>query len=808
MPGSLHLRVGAVLVIGALLAGWLLWERCGLRGCPSVDRLAAYQPGGAPVLLDRDGEPFADLRPVKHRLVPLDSMPPHLRQAFIAVEDRRFYEHRGVDWRRVAGAAWADLRAGELAQGSSTITMQLARNVFPDRLPGQRRTFRRKILEVRVARDIERRFSKDEILELYLNHIYFGGGTYGIGAAAHHYFRARVGELDLAAAAVLAALPKAPNSYDPRRAPARARARRDLVLALMEQQGRIDARERRRAAARGLGVGRAPPAPQEADRFAPYFVEAARRVLEERFGDDLYASPLRITTTLDRTVQRAVEQELSRQLRAIENGSYGPFAGPRYGRAEVDPDATPYLQGASVAVEARTGDVLALVGGRDFAESGFDRATRARRQPGSAFKPFVYAAALDAGYAPSQRISDSPLRMELAGGEVWEPRNFDGIDQGSVTLRQALARSRNVPTVRLGTAVGLRRVTQLARQAGIESAIPLVPSATIGSGPLTPLELAGAYTAFAHGGEAARPRFIQRVENAAGRRVWEPQPERRRVVSPGAAYLITDILAEAVDHGTATAVRRAGFRGPAAGKTGTTNDGQDVWFVGYTPEIVAAIWIGFDRPRSIVANASGGRLAAPAWGRMMRGVYGTRPGSPGWERPETIIERSVDPATGLILAEGCRPASGAARSEIFIRGQEPAAVCPAGRDEEDGPGVLARIGQWGRSIAARVRAWTQRHFGQEKRLPPPDRRDDYLGAPRLPRADQIPTPEVDPELYEGPEEADLLGVPVDPDTLWVELPEPDEPVPVPMPGDTVLILRPGPQGPVLDTAVVDDAGRT
>jgi penicillin-binding protein 1A len=806
MPGSLRLRAGAVVMLSALLAGWVLWERCGLRGCPSVDRLAAYQPGGASVLLDRDGEPFADLRPVQHRLVPLDSIPAHLQQAFVAVEDRRFYEHGGVDWRRVAGAALADLRAGELAQGSSTITMQLARNVFPDRLPGQRRTFRRKILEVRVARDIEKRFSKDEILELYLNHIYFGGGSYGIGAAAQHYFRARVGELDLPAAALLAALPKAPNSYDPRRAPARARTRRDLVLSLMEQQGRISAEERSRAAGRGLGVGRAPPPPPQEDRFAPYFAEVVRRVLEDRFGDDLYAAPLRITTTLDRAVQRAAEQELSRQLRAIESGGYGAFAGPRYGRADADPDATPYLQGAVVAVEARTGDVLALVGGRDFAESAFDRATRARRQPGSAFKPFVYAAALDAGYAPSQRISDSPLRMELAGGEVWEPRNFDGVDQGSVTLRQALARSRNVPTVRLGTAVGMRRVTQLARQAGIESAIPMVPSATIGTGPLTPLELAAAYTAFAHDGQAARPRFIQRVENAAGRRVWEPKPDRRRVLSSGAAYLVTDILADAVDHGTGTAVRKAGFRGPAAGKTGTTNEGQDVWFVGYTPEMVAAIWIGFDRPRTIVADASGGRLAAPAWGRIMRSVYGAGPTTPGWERPDAIIERDVDPATGLVLAEGCRPASGAARSEIFIRGQEPAAVCPAGREDEDGPGVLARIGQWGRSVMARVRGWTRRHFGQEKRLPPPDRRDDYLGAPRLPRADQVPTPEVDAELYVGPEEVDLLGVPVDPETLWIELPDPDEPAPAPVPGDTVLLLRPGPQGPVLDTAVVDDDG--
>jgi penicillin-binding protein 1A len=739
---------------------------------------------------------------VQREVVPLASLPEHLPETFVAVEDQRFHRHRGVDYRRVVGALLADIRARAAVQGSSTITMQLARNLFPERLPGQRKTIRRKLLEVRVARDIERRFSKDEILELYLNHIYFGGGTYGIEAAAQHYFRRSAANLDLSRSALLAALPKGPNLYDPRRAPERARERRNLVLRLMAEQERISEGERQRAAAAGLGVSRSPPSPRRERLTAPYFADAVRRVLEDRFGDELYTSALRIHTTLDLPLQRAAEQELERQLRAIEGGSFGPFAAPRYGTQGGDDEGTPYLQGIVIVLDADAGDVLAYVGGRDYDESTFDRAARARRQPGSAFKPFVYAAALASGYAASQHIADEPLRLELRGGEVWEPRNFDGVFRGDVTLRESLAQSRNVPTVRLASAVGMRRVSSVAARTGISTDIPAVPSAAMGVAPVAPLELVAAYTAFATLGDAVSPRFVLRVDDPDERTLWEPRPQRRRALRPPVAYLITDMLSEAVERGTATGVRRAGFRGPAAGKTGTTNEAADVWFVGYTPELVGGVWIGFDQPRRIAERASGGAVAAPLWGRLMSRAYANRPLPAAWERPGELVERPVDPASGLVLRAGCRPSRGDARTEYFLRGQEPATTCPEG--EPARRGLFAGVGSWLRSAVADVRDWFGRVFGRERGLPEPDHQDEYLGAPRLPRAGQPTPPEGAPRPVE---ESDLLGVPVDPETLWIEVPETDEPPPAPLPGDTVLILRESERGLQLDTAVVQPDGR-
>ena len=514
----------------------ILWQRCGVLGCPAVEQLSAYQPGGESVLLDRDGRQFAILSPVEHAVVSLKELPKYVPQAFVAVEDKRFYEHSGIDYRRVFGSLLANVKAGSVAQGFSTITMQLARNVWPERLPGAQRTLKRKILEIRVALEIERKFTKDEILELYLNNIYFGGGAYGIEAAARNYFGHSARHLSLDEAAVLAALPKSPRTYDPRRNPEQSATRRNLVLDMMAAQGRIDADEAQAAGAARLSVRREPPSDRGRPSFAPYFVEAVRRELEDRLGEDLYTAPLRVHTTLDRRAQEIAEQELSRQLRAVESGEYGRFRGKRYSSA-LDPGGDPeYLQGAALLMQVQTGDILAHVGGRDFQQSRFDRATRALRQPGSAFKPFVFAVALRDGYAPSQHIADTPLRMELPGGEVWEPRNFGGEFEGDVTLREALVRSKNVPTVRLAAAVGIPDVIRLARRAGIRSPIPDLPSVAIGTGNVTPIDLTAAYTAFAGMGEASTPRGITRVEDADGNVVWDNDAEVRQVLDPAVAY--------------------------------------------------------------------------------------------------------------------------------------------------------------------------------------------------------------------------------------------------------------------------------
>ncbi|NIP83331.1 MAG: hypothetical protein GWM90_30535, partial [Gemmatimonadetes bacterium] len=355
-PPRRHVLVAAGVLA---LAGWLLWRTCGLAGCPNVEVLTAYQPGNAPVVLDRAGGEVARLSPVSRELVALEGLPDVVAEAFMAVEDRRFREHGGVDWRRVVGSLLANVRAGGVEQGGSTITMQLARNVFPDRLPGQERTLRRKLLEVRVAREIEDHFTKDEILELYLNHIYFGGPIYGIETAARHYFGVGASGLDLAQAATLAAMPKAPNSYDPRDHPERARERRDLVLSLMVAQGRVDSAAAAGARDRRIRTVRRRPPPERGPSSAPYFVRAVRRSLEARLGDALYTRPYRIHTTLDPSAQAAAESALTRQLRAIERGAYGrPGGGTYYGAPDaVGPEGTRYLQGAVVVLDADSGDV-------------------------------------------------------------------------------------------------------------------------------------------------------------------------------------------------------------------------------------------------------------------------------------------------------------------------------------------------------------------------------------------------------------------------------------------------------------------
>src|SRR5436305_529981 len=516
------------------------WSHCFFSTCPDVGRLAAFQPGGAPLLLDRNGEVFADLAQAERPVVPLSSLPGQVAQAFLAVEDKRFYEHRGVDWTRVGGAILADLHSGDFTQGFSTLTMQLARNVFPERIPGEEQTTRRKLLEIRVAQEIEGRYSKEEILELYLNHIYFGNRARGIEAAARQYF----------------------------------------------------------------GV----PA-----------------------------------------------KELSGRLKRVGGGELGAFDGTRYSpAAEAAAGGTKYLQGAAVMLDARDGDVLAWVGGRDYAQSQFDRVVQARRQPGSAFKPFVYAAALAAGWVPSPPLVDQPLRVKMSNGQVWQPRNFSDRYEGQISMRDALVRSKNVATVRLADAVGLGEISALARTAGIGEPIPAVPAIALGTVAVSPLELTPAYTAFATLGPAAQPRLILRVEDDNGKVLWRSTPRRHPVLDPAVAYLVTNVLSEALVRGTGNLVQQTGLHAPAAGKTGTTNEGADAWFVGYTPEIVAALWMGFDQPRPILADATGGRLVAPAWGRMLARVYQKRPEPKPWSTPSGVVSHPVDPATGLIVAPGWR----------------------------------------------------------------------------------------------------------------------------------------------------------
>ncbi|HEX6589118.1 MAG TPA: PBP1A family penicillin-binding protein [Longimicrobiales bacterium] len=661
-------RILGIVLSVLLLVFTLLWSRCGIRGCPDVDELRGYMPDEASVILDLEGEEVGKLFQVNRTIIPLDSLPEHVPQAFVVAEDRRFWDHGGVDWRRVPGALFANVQAGGIAQGFSTITMQLARNLFPDVLPAEQQTMWRKLGEMRVARDIEKEYSKEEILEMYVNQVYFGGGAWGIEAASQEYFGKSAVDLDVGEAALLAAILPAPSRLNPRNDEEAARDRQELVLHRMAEEGIISEEEAEAEIEEELDLARGS---DRLDVLAPYFVEAVRQELEDVFGRELYTEGFRIYTTLDVDVQRAAEEELARQLRAVEGGAYGAFRHATYASAQNDTsgEAPAYLQGAVVVMDAREGGVLALVGGRDFTDSKYNRALQARRQPGSAFKPFVYATAIERGYPPTMILEDRPIRMTLSGGRVWSPGNYGDSYAGQLTMRDALVQSKNVATVMLAQQVGVGSVLRTAHSMGIESELPNVPAVVLGAGEVTLLEMVGAYAAFATLGDRPTPHFVERIEDRDGNVVWTRETRVQRVIDPAVAFIITDILRDVVDRGTATAVRGAGYRGVAAGKTGTTNDNSDVWFMGFTPEAVGGIWIGFDEPTPIVRGATGGSIAAPVWARVMRHLRG----GGEWTPPPGVERRQVD-SYGNIIASNC-PVIGQVREEWFLEGSAPLGRC-------------------------------------------------------------------------------------------------------------------------------------
>ena len=708
------LVVAALLTVGGAALTGTLYARCGMDGCPDVGRLASFQPGGSAVILDRDGVRFADFSPVAYEVVALEALPGWVPDAFVAVEDRRFREHGGVDWVRVAGAMLANVRQGRMAQGSSTLSMQLARTLFSNRIRREDRTLSRKLLEVRVAREVETAYTKDEILELYLNHIYLGGGLHGVQAASRNLFGKDAADLELHEAALLAGLPRAPAHYDPRRRPDAARTRRDLVLSLMELQGLVSPEEAEAARAEPLAV-QEPPPPADEGFAASYFVAQVRSLLEEELGDRIHREPLRIHTTLDREAQRAAEVELDRQLRALDRGAYGRL---RLAAEEAEPDASRQVQGAVVFMDPRTGDVLAWVGGRDYRSAPFDRVRLTRRQAGSVFKPFVYATALEQGRVASQPVLDEPYRP---GGDddEWEPRNYSGTWEGRMSLREALVRSQNIPAVRLAHDVGSSRVADFVARAGFREPAPRSPVAALGVTSVSPLEVAEAYSAFAAGGERAIPRWVTRVEDGEGNVIWSTEPQRIRVTSPEVAFVVTDLLRDVVDEGTGAGVRAVGYWGPAAGKTGTTDGATDAWFAGYTPDLVGAVWIGFDGPGALPVRASGGSLAAPVWGRILSRLYDRRTAEYWAPPPAGVVRAQVDPYTGLVLQDGCRPRFEGPRTEYFVAGTEPAVICPRrGRR-----GFLDRVGGWFGSL-----------LDEDDRDLLPGEPDPELGIPILPRA--------------------------------------------------------------------------
>ncbi len=661
------LKIALLAVAGLALAsfGWLWFAPCGFGGCAPVSELEKFDAEGSQ-LMDLNGRPFATLGAGSRRVVPLDSLPRYLPQAFLAVEDRRFFDHGGVDWKRFMGALFKNVKSGGVEEGGSTITMQLARNLFPRALPYRERSMRRKLMEIRVARQIERRFDKDKILELYLNHIYLGEGSYGVDAAAREYFGKPATHLTLAEAAVLGGLPVSPSRINPRADREAALARRNLVLRQMAKSGYITREQAEGAIHEPLRLSRGGRTGQVANAW---YVERVRRELVEALGEADNTSGLRVFTAFDPVAQRAAEEEVARQAREIEAGAFGTFRHDTYAKTKgttTEEGDTPYLQGTAIVMDASSGEVHALVGGRDYDDSKFDRVFQAVRQPGSAFKPFVYLAALERGIPPSQVYQDQPVQIQLAGGRTWQPRNYTGTYAGPMTLRDALAQSKNTVTVQVAQEVGMEDVIRAARDLGITTPISSLPSTALGAAEVRPVELLRAFAAFGNGGSLVEPHLVRRVEDENGTIIWQrEETEAHQVMQPEEAFVLTTMLRDVVDRGTATPVRGAGFRGPAAGKTGTTNGATDVWFVGYTPELVASVWFGFDRPATIVPNASGGTLAAPVWARIMTRIYQHRRMPGDWPVPPGVVTEQVDRRTGLAMDANC-PGSGQTYTEYFI----------------------------------------------------------------------------------------------------------------------------------------------
>jgi len=648
-----------------VLAGAACYGRVVVTSLPAREELhrIASMAQATTILDAHDQSAFTIFREQRIE-VPLSRISPHMIRAIVAIEDQRFYDHGGVDVVRIAGAALSNLRSGSRGQGGSTITQQLARQSFLS----SEKTYLRKVRELVLARRIEREFSKDDILELYLNKVYFGAGLYGVEAAALGYFGTPASDLDIAQAAMLAGLVKSPSTYAPTANLARATARRNVVLDVMLDAGVITTEEHAAAVEAEVVLN---DSLRRAEGYGQYFKEAVRLELVERFGQErVYQGGLRVYTTIDLDMQKAAEIEIERSLKEIDARQ---VARRRKGAAAP---AEP-LQAALVAIDPATGEVRALVGGRDFRASSFDRARQARRQAGSAFKPFVYAAAIEAGYAPGSLLTNLDAPIQTPQGD-WAPED-EHLETPSMTMRTALRTSSNRAAVHMLDQVGIPAAVTLAKNMGVGD-VPSVPSLALGAGEVTLLSMTAAYGAFAHQGVLQTPTLIRRVEDADGAVLYEHTPTPRRVVSESTAYLMTTMLADVVNSGTAWPARRVGFTRPAAGKTGTTNDYRDAWFVGFTPHLVSGVWLGYDQPRTIMAGGYAGELAVPLWGRFM--MQATAPQPADWyEAPATTTTATICRLTGKLATHACAGEaagdSGGANvyTEHFADGHAPTEYC-------------------------------------------------------------------------------------------------------------------------------------
>jgi len=729
----------ATVALFAVIALVAVWREL-TADLPPVEELLDYRPPTATRVYAADGSQIGEFYVERRYLVTIDEIPNHVKLAFLAAEDAEFYQHRGVNPISIVRAMLTNLQRGEVVQGASTITQQVVKQL----LLSPEKSFERKAKELILAIEFESKLSKDDILYLYLNHIYFGAGAYGVSAAADTFFGKDVGDLSLAEAALLAGLPQAPSRYDPLRHPKAAASRQHYVLDRMADARFISAEEREAALAEPVRLS-GPKVITYAS--APWYVEHVRRLLEEQFGPEFASLGLQVHTAVDRRLQNAAEETLHDGLRTIEKqlglrkvvrhlpaqqiDAYlerqrksRPSGGPqqavvtRVGAEQldiltpwesgvvpkeglvtdqqqraahdfrvgdiywVDPatrgtdgvmryalDQDPQVEGAMVVIEPDTGQVKALVGGVDFQRSQFNRAVLARRQPGSAFKPLIYAAAIDHGYTAATVVQDAPISLPDGRNGSWSPKNFDNKYMGRVTLQTALVNSLNSVSVRLALSIGIDRLRDYLQIFRFPITFPRNFSLALGTSEVTPLELTRAYGIFATLGRRFEPVFITAVTDTNGEAVEFPgsQPRFEAVMNPATAYIVTQMMESVIEMGTGKQARALGR--PSAGKTGTTNESKDAWFIGFTPELLASVWVGFDADQSL-GKYTGGRAATPIWTAFMQRALDGRP-EREFNVPDNVLLVKIDSATGLKAAPGS-----ASRTQAFVAGSEPKAFAP------------------------------------------------------------------------------------------------------------------------------------
>jgi penicillin-binding protein 1B len=663
-PGEVHLHIRRRTPTGGQVSGATVtvsfrdkWID-DIRKTPGDGRVTRVELEPVPVT------PLFGKDRAKQRWVPLSDIPEHLIHAVVATEDRRFFEHTGLDPVGILRAAWEDLRAQEVRQGGSTLTQQLVKNYFltPER------TVRRKLLEAFLSIILESRVSKEEILELYLNDVYLGQrGSFsinGVGQASRVFFGKDVKNVALDEAALMAALIRSPNHASPFRHPDRARKRRNVVLGQMADVGLVTPRDAKSASSKPVRVARTSVDAGE----APYFIDILRRELLSRYSpESLQQLDLSIHSTMDYNLQVAAQRAVVEGLEEIKK---------KLPKGRSDSTA----QAALIALNPMNGDVLALVGGRSYGASQFNRAVDAHRQPGSAFKPFVYLAAFELTYeqvrsrgtpslvfTPSTIIDDAPTTFRY-GKRSWSPQNYSRRFEGKVTLRQALAKSLNVSTAKVGEKVGFQRVVDLWDSLGIGSRLEPYPSLVLGTFEVTPMELATAYAVIANGGTRVEPRYFTSVRNPDEATIDAPKHDRNWVVHAEAAFLVTDLMRSVIDQGTGGEIRARGLKADAAGKTGTTDDTRDAWFVGFTPDVLAVVWVGYDDNHKL--GLTGGQAALPIWTRFMKSAVAGRE-KLTFVLPSGITQARIDPATGMIARTTCpNPVN-----ELFLTGTEPRRLC-------------------------------------------------------------------------------------------------------------------------------------